>query len=70
VHAEVKALQQQHGLSYKEATHRLYHCEVKKLVEQYEIGREIKDLSRNTAEEQYLEVENKIRAADMKDLDP
>lgn len=31
VHAEIKALQQQHGLSYKDAAHRLYHSEVQKL---------------------------------------
>ena len=31
LHAEVKALQQQHGLSYKDAAHRLYHSEVHKL---------------------------------------
>jgi len=31
LHAEIKALQQQHGLSYKDAAHRLYHSEVQKL---------------------------------------
>ena len=31
VHAEIKALQQQHGLSYKDAAHRLYHSEIQKL---------------------------------------
>jgi hypothetical protein len=31
LHAEVKALQQQQGLSYKDAAHRLYHSEVQKL---------------------------------------
>jgi len=31
VHSEVKALQQLHGLSYKDAAHCLYHGEVKKL---------------------------------------
>jgi hypothetical protein len=31
LHAEVKALQEQHGISYKDAAHRLYHAEVQKL---------------------------------------
>jgi hypothetical protein len=31
IHAEIKALQQQLGLSYKDAAHRLYHSEVQKL---------------------------------------
>jgi hypothetical protein len=31
LHAEIKALQHQHGLSYKDAAHRLYHSEVQKL---------------------------------------
>jgi hypothetical protein len=31
LHAEVKALQEQLGLSYKDAAHRLYHSEVQKL---------------------------------------
>ena len=31
LHAEVKALQQQHGLSYKDSTHRLYMAEVEKV---------------------------------------
>jgi thermostable 8-oxoguanine DNA glycosylase len=31
VHAEVKALQQMYGLSYKDAAHCLYHSEIQKL---------------------------------------
>jgi hypothetical protein len=31
LHAEVKALQGQFGISYKDAAHRLYHAEVQKL---------------------------------------
>ena len=31
LHAEVKALQQQYGISYKDAAHRLYHSEITKL---------------------------------------
>jgi hypothetical protein len=31
LHAEVKTLQFQHGLSYKDAAHRLYHAEVQKV---------------------------------------
>jgi hypothetical protein len=31
IHAEVKALQVKYGLSYKDAAHRLYYSEVKKL---------------------------------------
>jgi hypothetical protein len=31
LHAEIKALQEQLGLSYKDAAHRLYHSEVQKL---------------------------------------
>jgi hypothetical protein len=31
LHAEVQTLQGQHGLSYKDAAHRLYHAEVQKL---------------------------------------
>jgi hypothetical protein len=31
IHAEIKALQQQLGISYKDAAHRLYHSEVQKL---------------------------------------
>jgi len=31
LHAEVKALQQQHGLSYKDSAHRLYMAEVEKV---------------------------------------
>lgn len=33
LHAEVKALQEQQGLSYKDAAHRLYHAEVRALDE-------------------------------------
>jgi hypothetical protein len=31
LHTKVKALQDQHGISYKDAAHRLYHAEVQKL---------------------------------------
>jgi hypothetical protein len=31
LHAEVKALQDQYGISYKDAAHRLYHGEIQKL---------------------------------------
>jgi hypothetical protein len=31
IHAEVKAMQEKYGLSYKDAAHRLYHSEVQKL---------------------------------------
>ena len=31
LHAQVKALQQQYGLSYKDAAHRLYHSQLKVL---------------------------------------
>ena len=31
LHAEVKAVQEQYGISYKDAAHRLYHAEIQKL---------------------------------------
>jgi hypothetical protein len=31
LHAEVKALQKQYGISYKDAAHRLYHAELQTL---------------------------------------
>jgi hypothetical protein len=45
LHAEVKALQEMHGISYKDAAHRLYHSEAKKLAMEKEIEREVRKLS-------------------------
>jgi hypothetical protein len=39
LHGEIKALQQQHGLSYKDAAHRLYHSEIQKLAVEDEAGK-------------------------------
>ena len=44
LHAEVKALQEQYGISYKDAAHRLYHAEILKLAALGEVERDISDV--------------------------
>lgn len=44
LHAEVKALQDQHGISYKDAAHRLYHAEILKISGLVEFREVLSDL--------------------------
>ncbi|KAH9957157.1 hypothetical protein BGW80DRAFT_1565487 [Lactifluus volemus] len=63
-HGEVKALQEMHGISYKDAAHRLYHSEVKKLLTEDDVRTKIGDICENIAAKVDKDIRNRIREID------
>jgi hypothetical protein len=53
-----------HGISYKDATHRLYHSEVKKLLAQDDMRKGIGNICENIAPKADKDIRNRIREID------
>ncbi|KAF8337250.1 hypothetical protein F5887DRAFT_1078251 [Amanita rubescens] len=67
-HAEIIALQTKYGLSYKDASHRLYHSEVAKLMQMEEVHQAISDICRTLEEECISDIKQKIAEIDIRVL--
>lgn len=63
-HAEILALKQKYGLSYKDAAHRLYHSEVQKLNAEDEAYAMISELRRQVDDIVEKDVKNMIMDID------
>jgi DNA polymerase elongation subunit (family B) len=53
-----------HGISYKDAAHRLYHSEVKKLLAEDDVRTKIGDICENIAAKVDKDIRNRIREID------
>ena len=64
MHAEIKALQQQYGLSYKDAAHRLYHSEAQKLTVESDRQKAISGLRQQIDKLIAEDISDRIRSID------
>jgi hypothetical protein len=64
LHAEIKALQQMYGLSYKDAAHRLYHSELRQVMAEDAAYKSFTTLYNNINRSILMDIENKINQID------